>query len=189
MLSSLAHTQQLAANAVTEARAGLSSAAAASASLAAGAAAMLGRGLARAATRARTSAGGAAAPDPSPGLLLHPTALFTIREYGWAEVMTLLAQEADAGGMLEMEAHDLASGTAALYSRPTVGEPWTMVSRWREGMTARSIISCWGAISAAFSAGWWLVGKGPWGLKEVYLQLFLDEQVPRRSILGMVARF
>jgi hypothetical protein len=138
MLSSLAHAQQLATKAVSEARAGLSSAAAASASTAAGAAAMLGRGLARAATRARTSAGGAAAPagasasldaaDASPGLLLHPTALFTIREYGWAEVMTLFPTEADAGGMLEMEAHDLASGTAALYSRPAVGEPWTMVS-------------------------------------------------------------
>ncbi|KAJ9523299.1 hypothetical protein QJQ45_005261 [Haematococcus lacustris] len=114
LLESLSHLQQQALQCLSGNAPGAKAAAAG--------AAMLSRGLARAAQRVRATA------HDNPHLLLPLDALFTVREYGWAEVVTLQPGLADEMGFRDAEEHDLATGAAALYHRPAVGQAWSLVS-------------------------------------------------------------
>ncbi|KAJ9523919.1 hypothetical protein QJQ45_022426 [Haematococcus lacustris] len=115
LLESLSHLQQQALQCLSGNAPGAKAAAAG--------AAMLSRGLARAAQRVRATA------HDNPHLLLPLDALFTVREYGWAEVVTLQPGLADEMGFRDAEEHDLATGAAALYHRPAVGQAWSLVGR------------------------------------------------------------
>lgn len=115
LLNNLAHVQTLMRTAASQG----TQAAAASA---AGAARMISRSLPRVATRVRNAAKGGAGE-----VLLSPEALFTLTEYGWAEVTTLDEACAEELKVVEMECYDLARGRSVLYTRVSADQPWLQV--------------------------------------------------------------
>lgn len=91
------------------------------ASAAVAAARLLSRSLSRAATRVREMC-----RDPA---VVHVSedALFTMAEYGWAEVFTEDAEQAKLMGCVEAELHHLPSGRMTSWCRPAVDKAWTKV--------------------------------------------------------------